>query len=133
MQKQAKSEQVFVAITTPLTWARTQLLSKSAVSALQPVQPSVAVGSSAFTDPPAETLDTAEQADTAPIALQTTQPEAVQPPHKLTAADSVRRRAATCGRSVLEAERAILAAASRTLRTYVICPGVLYGQASRPT
>lgn len=46
----------------------------------------------------------------------------------LTSTDAACRKAAACARSVLEAERTILAAASKTLRTYVICPGILYGE-----
>lgn len=46
----------------------------------------------------------------------------------LTIADADRRKAAACARTVLEAERTVLAAATRDLRTYVVCPGVLYGE-----
>ncbi len=54
--------------------------------------------------------------------------DAAQPTVSLTSTDAACRKAAACARTVLEAERTILAAASKTQRTYVICPGVLYGE-----
>jgi len=54
--------------------------------------------------------------------------DAAQPTVSLTSTDAACRKAAACARTVLEAERTILAAASKTLRTYVICPGILYGE-----
>ncbi len=54
--------------------------------------------------------------------------DAAQSTVSLTSTDAACRKAAACARSVLEAERTILAAASKTLRTYVICPGILYGE-----
>ena len=60
--------------------------------------------------------------------MQSAAPEAA-PAVQLTAADADRRKAAACTRSVLQAERTILAAASKDLKTYVVCPGILFGEA----
>ncbi len=68
---------------------------------------------------------TAGQSDDAAISGTA---DAAQSTVSLTSTDAACRKAAACARSVLEAERTILAAASKTLRTYVICPGILYGE-----
>ncbi len=69
--------------------------------------------------------NTAGQSDDAAISGTA---DAAQSTVSLTSTDAACRKAAACARSVLEAERTILAAASKTLRTYVICPGILYGE-----
>lgn len=130
MQKQSHAEQVFIAVTTPLTWARTALASNAAMPAeqsehSQPLASNEAadVIADANTSLPnssaSEQPGVADQPETASAALQLL---------SLTGADADRRRAAACARSVLEAERTILAAATKTFKTYVICPGVLYGE-----
>ena len=68
---------------------------------------------------------TAGQSDDAAISGTA---DAAQSTVSLTSTNAACRKAAACARSVLEAERTILAAASKTLRTYVICPGILYGE-----
>lgn len=126
LQKQSGQAQCFVAITTPLSWARTQLLSDPASTAVQPVQQSATERSVPDTDPAQDLvgnseLNNAAMQNAAEKALSTT----------LSSADAERRKAAACARAVLEAERIILAAASKSLKTYVVCPGVLYGECSQ--
>ena len=51
-----------------------------------------------------------------------------EPPADLTSADADRRMASATARAVLEAERTILTANTRHFKTYVVCPGLLYGK-----
>lgn len=127
MQKESSKEQVFIAVTTPLTWARTPLMSASLTPAMQPVQQS-ATDSLPVTDPPQDALDNSEHTDTAETAVQSTAEQSQS--GKLSSAHADSRRPAACARAVLEAERAILAAANTNLKTYVVCPGILYGEGS---
>ena len=57
---------------------------------------------------------------------------APEPPVDLTSADADKRMATASSRGVLEAERTILAATSHHFKTYVICPGLLYGMDAMP-
>ena len=127
MQKQSGKEQVFIAVTTPLTWARTQLLSDSLIPAMQPVQQPAADSSPAM-QPPEDVPENSEHTGATVTAVQ----DAAEMFQSVTLssehADS--RRPAACARAVLEAERTILAAANTDLKTYVVCPGVLYGECS---
>lgn len=127
VQKQSSKEQVFIAVTTPLSWARTQLLSDSGNSAVQLVQQS-ATDSLPATEPPQDTLDDSEHTGAASTALQNTVEDSQI--FKLSSAHADRRKPAACARAILEAERTILAAATTDLRTYIVCPGILYGEAS---
>ena len=120
LQRQSSQEQFFIAITTPLSWARTQLLSGPASPAVQPVQQSAIDSSVPYTNPAQDEHDDTAMQNAAEEALSST----------LSSADADRRKAAACARTVLEAERIVLAAASKTLKTYVVCPGVLYGECS---
>lgn len=122
LQKQSSQEQFFVAITTPLSWARTQLLSGPLSPAVQPVQQSATDSSIPNTDHAQDVIGNSEHTDT---AMQNAAEGTLS--MTLSSADANRRKAAACARTVLEAERIILAAASKTLKTYVVCPGVLYG------
>ncbi|KAL3158250.1 hypothetical protein ABBQ38_010502 [Trebouxia sp. C0009 RCD-2024] len=123
-QKQSSKEQVFVAVTTPLTWARTQLVSESLTPAVQPVQQS-ATDILPAAEPRQDVLDNSEHTDAAVTAVQST--AEMSQSIKLSNAHANSRRPAACARAVLEAERTILAAANTNLKTYVVCPGILYG------
>ena len=123
LQKQSSQEQFFVAITTPLSWARTQLLSDSVSPVVQPVQQSATDSSIPDADPAQDVVGNSEHTD---AAMQNAAEGTLS--MTLSSADASRRTAAACARTVLEAERFILAAASKTLKTYVVCPGVLYGE-----
>lgn len=127
MQKQSSKEQVFVAVTTPLTWARTQLVSESLTPAVQPVQQS-ATDILPAAEPRQDVLDNSEHTDAAVTAVQST--AEMSQSIKLSNAHANSRRPAACARAVLEAERTILAAANTNLKTYVVCPGILYGEGS---
>ena len=132
MQKLSTAEQVFIAITSPLTWARTQLTSAAARSALQLAQGELSTSNIQAFDAHRDigaSLDITSygQADGAAVSDFAETVSATHSMISLTAADSDRRKPAACARSVLEAERIILAAANKYLKTYVICPGILYG------
>ncbi len=128
MQKLSTAEQVFIVITTPLTWARTQLVPAAAMTAVQSELHAASMQSSEMpTDMTTSQKDssTAGQSDDAAISGTA---DAAQSTVSLTYSDAACRKAAACARTVLEAERTILAAASKSFRTYVICPGILYGE-----
>lgn len=128
LQKQSSGEQFFIAITTPLSWARTQLLPDSSSPPVQPVQQPATSSSVLDTDASQEVTDSLEHTDAALTAIHHAAEDVSFAP--LSSADVDRRKAAACARTVLEAERVILAANSKSLKTYVICPGVLYGEYS---
>ena len=92
---------------------------------MQPVQPSATDSSVPDIDPAQEVDGNSEHTDT---AMQNAAEEALLT--TISSTDADRRKASACARTVLEAERIILAAASKTLKTYVVCPGVLYGEYS---
>ena len=71
------------------------------------------------------------QQQTEPATAVETQPSVAQPSPVLSSANADVRRAAACARNILQAERTILAASNKLLKTYVICPGLLYGKFSR--
>ena len=93
---------------------------------MQPVQQPATDSNPPATDPLQDVLDSSEHTDAALTAVQDA--AAGSQSVKLSAADADRRKAAACARAVLEAERTILAAASKDLKTYIVCPGVLYGE-----
>lgn len=95
---------------------------------MQPVQQPVTSSSVLDTDPSQEVTDTSEHTDAALTAIQHAAEDVSMA--TLSSADVDRRKAAACARTVLEAERVILAANSKSLKTYVVCPGVLYGEFS---
>lgn len=131
VQKQSSGEQFFIAITTPLSWARTQLLPDPASPPVQPVQQPATSSSVLDTDPSQEVTDSLEHTDAALTAIQHAAEDVSSA--ALSSADADRRKAAACARTVLEAERVIFAANSKSLKTYVVCPGVLYGEYSCAT
>ena len=92
---------------------------------MQPVQQSATDSSVPDTNPAQDLVGNSELTDT---AMQNAAEKALST--TLSSADADRRKAAACARAVLEAERIILAAASKSLKTYVVCPGVLYGECS---
>lgn len=101
------------------------------MTAVQPEQRELHAASMQSSDMPTDMTaphkdsSTAGQSDDAAISGTA---DAAQSTNSLTSTNAACRKAAACARSVLEAERTILAAASKTLRTYVICPGILYGE-----
>lgn len=95
---------------------------------MQLVQQPATSSSELNTDPSQEVTDSLEHTDAALTAIQGAAEDV--PLATLSSTDVHRRKAAACARTVLEAERVILAANSKSLKTYVICPGVLYGEYS---
>ncbi|DBA87705.1 hypothetical protein WJX77_003659 [Trebouxia sp. C0004] len=129
-QKVSTAEQVFIVITTPLTWARTQLVPAAAMTAVQSEQRELHAASMQSSDTPTDMTTSQKDSSTAgqsDDAAMSGTVDAAQSTSSLAFTDAACRKAAACARTVLEAERTILAAASKTLRTYVICPGILYG------
>ncbi|DBA71290.1 TPA: Adenylate kinase 7 [Trebouxia sp. C0005] len=129
-QKLSTAEQVFIVVTTPLTWAKTQLVPAAAMTAVQSEQRELQAASMQPSDTPTDMITSPKDASTAGPSDDATisgTADAAQSTVSLTSADAACRKSAACARTVLEAERTILAAASKTLRTYVICPGILYG------
>ena len=85
---------------------------------------------------PQDTVDMQHDSQTGAAATATTtaldaaEIAAAMPLPLLTSADADRRRASASVRHILQAERTILAAGNKVLKTYVICPGILYGELS---
>ena len=140
LQKLATTETVFIAITTPLSWARTSLAYSPALAAVQPApgKPSSDASSCLLTESDADLdLQLPSSPDELTVVpappIEVIPPEAASPPQRwlsLTAANADRRKPAASARTILEAERTILAAANKLLKTYVICPGILYGRST---
>lgn len=113
---------MFIAVTTPLTWAKTDV-HKVAKEFQQPPPPT------AKSLPSQETVS-ADPAD--PTAISEEQPVeeelAPEPVPVLSDRDEPRRNSSPRWRRCLEAERIILRARkTHKMQTYVVCPGVLYG------
>ena len=131
LQRGTKKERVFIAITSALTWARTNSPSHSTTAdpSTLPHADSTQPDANTALDQSASSLpehslstDAAGMADFEGEALEP------QPPADLTSADADRRMATATARAVLEAELTILAANTRHFKTYVVCPGLLYGK-----
>ena len=101
------------------------------MTAVQSEQRELQAASMQPSDTPTDMITSPKDASTAGPSDDATisgTADAAQSTVSLTSADAACRKSAACARTVLEAERTILAAASKTLRTYVICPGILYGE-----
>ena len=144
-QRGSKKDKVFVAITSALTWARTNSHPAPTPAAVIANEDSTQGESHSLTgrlaQPDANTaLDQAAAAlaqhsitaDAAEPSADEEEVIAPEPPVDLTAADADKRMATASSRGVLEAERTILAATSDHFKTYVVCPGLLYGMDAMP-
>ena len=109
-----------MAVSTPLAHA----LPPQAVPAVAPTPAAAAAGSRPGTG---QAIDVRPPGRTE--AAEGTAADAVADPSKaLSAREVVARQPAACARKCYEAEQSLLRAQQPGCATYVVCPGVLYGE-----